>query len=791
MRRTRSFSALSAATVFGAVAMAAQTLLLRRFLWRFESAEAGVALFLSCWLFWQGMGAALACSSLGRRGLGGLSRAVWPLVLACVGLYFAQYALIGNIRGWLGVPEYQAFPLLHLALGCFVANAPFGLVAGLVIPAVCRRLDGLGVSVGRAFAWEALGAALGGLGVTLLMARGAVIDPRDEAEWHRYFPQAVERPARFETGGGTTFYGMHGGSFYALSSGGVSELIPEEDRAMELAVLLLSQRPYAKEALLLGNVPLAVGLALEKLRPDLSIVWCPCDAQYGPLLLSAVRAQGCETRVTAAGETPQHFLEQQSDASMECVLAVPPPSTALEGAVWRQGDFAQRVRRITKRKGVALFALDCAGAASLTPETSARLEAYVGAVRQAWPESGVFAAGAGGWWIAAQVQRLAYDAATAATRFALLKRPLYPAEAVPLLYDPQGAQRLAELCPVLNPDVPVLLPESARVEELLAFGWAEALRRSYPGVTPGAWLAWLKTNGGAHVLGLFLVVLWMLPVALGGKTRAQRRLLAAWLAACGALGLAVSLAVLYRLQMRFGSLYLLAGAGSCLYLAGLFCGNRLGEGVIATVRGHARFLRVLLVVLTGLQAGVALGVLLGAEAALTALAMINLCFVAGCAAGVTVPMALAMNAGTPSEDASVFVLADALGAAVGGLCFALLVPLTGLHEAVTCFAMLACGLAVCVAMGGHSARLTAGLALAVALAVLGGRLRDAWPDLSTTADEGEVRPPAAAAEPAAVSNKPAVQAFSGIPRKFDAEAVRKQIQAGTLATNAAVFWSPD
>ena len=40
------------------------------------------------------------------------------------------------------------------------------------------------------------------------------------------------------------------------------------------------------------------------------------------------------------------------------------------------------------------------------------------------------------------------------------------------------------------------------------------------------------------------------------------RMVAAWLAACGALGLTASLAVLSRLEMRFGSLYLLAGAGS-------------------------------------------------------------------------------------------------------------------------------------------------------------------------------------------------------------------------------------
>ena len=786
MKRFHSFSALSAAMVFGAVAMASQTLLLRRFLWRFESAETGVALFLSCWLFWSGMGAALTCTPFGRKTTGFLSRAVWPLIAACALLYFAQYALIGNIRGWMGVPAYESFPLLHLALGCFVANAPFGLVAGLVVPALCRRLADLGASVSRAFAWEALGAAAGGFGVTLLLAYGTAPDPRDESEWFTCFPQATERPGRFETGGGTTFYGSHGGTFYALSSGGVSEVIPEGDRSMDVAALLLSQRPYAQRALLLGQVPLSVGLALEALRPDLSIVWCPCDAQYGVHLLNVLREGGLQTGIGAAGATPQRLLERQPDASFDCVLAVPPPATTLEGAGWRLGAFAQSVRRVTRRTGIALFGLACETAA-LTPEKSALLDVYVNAVRQVWPESGVFAAGAGGWWVAAQVPKLAYEADAAAARFALLKRDVYPAAAIPLLYDPQRAQGLAQQCSALNPDRPELLPATTCAEDVLALGLADALRRGYPMRAPGAWLDRMRTLDGARVLGMLLVALWMFPVACGGRFHASRRLTAAWLAACGALGLVVSLSVLYRLQMRFGSLYLLAGVGSCLYLAGLFCGNRIGDLLVWVIRARPAGLCGVAVSLTALQAGLALCILSWTEMMPTAICLVSLCFVAGCAAGGSVPMALAVCEGDSTRAASVFILADAVGASVGGLFFVLLVPLGGLHGALTCYAVLACGTALCMALGRHHARLTAGLAFVVALAIVGGHLRDTWqpgvPRLLP--DDSETDEPFAPVEKRAVTN------VVGIPRKVDVEVIRKQMQAGTLATNTAVFWQKE
>lgn len=774
--------------MFGALALACQTLLLRRFLWRFEAAEEGVALFLASWLFWCGLGAAAAATRPGRRVTGWAARAVWLPVLACAGLYFVQYALVENLRAWSGVPEYQQFPLLHLVLGCLLANAPFCFVAGFVVPAVCRRLADDGVSVSRAFAWEALGAAAGGLALTLLLVRGIAPDPRDEAEWRRYFPRAEGRPGRFETGGGTTFYGASGGTFYALSSRGVSETIPESSRSAEIAALALSQRPYAREVALLGDVPLSVGLALEAIRPDLSVVWCPCDASYGVRLAEAVRSSGVATRVRAAGETPQRFLEGSADGSFDVVLVAPPSATTLEGAGWRQESFARRVRRLTRRGGVALFALDCE-AAALTPERAALLDVTVRGVRHAWPESGVFAAGAGGWWVAAQAPNLAYRAGDAGARLARLKREAtYPAAGVPLLYDEARAEGLARQCPALNPDEPVSLPQTESLEETLALGLADAVRRSYPGVTPEAGLARLRAADVPRLAGLLLVVLWMAPVALGRGARAGRRLLAAWVAACGALGLTASLAVLYRLQLGFGSLYLLAGAGSCLYLAGLFCGNRLSEGVVERCRRHPRLLRAGLLAAAALEAGVALGVVFAAARAASEVGVVLLCFAAGCAAGAALPVAFAASGEDGGEAAPVFAFSDAMGAAAAGLAFLLLVPLAGLAAAVGCFAALACGVALCAAVSGRHARLTAGLAAFAALIALGGQVRELRGGVAAAAEEAS----AGVAEADAVREPPAVRreaGLPGVPRRLDVPRVREQMTKGLLATNAAAYWN--
>ena len=785
MNGFRTFSVVSGAVAFGAVTLVAQTLVLRRFLWRFESAETGVAIFLSCWLFWTGLGAAAAATPLGRRLASLLSRGPWLPALSCFLLYFVHYAWIGNLRVWLGIPEYQTFPLAHLALGCLIANAPFCFVAGWGIPTLCRSFEARGVPVSRTFAWEALGAASGGMGLTVLLCLGVSPDPRDKAEWSRYFPDASKPPGRFETGGGTTLYGRHGGTFYALNSGGVSEVIPESDRAMELAVLALSQRPFAKSALLMGRVPLAVGLALESLRPDLVITWCPYDAAYGRKVLDAVISEGVKTCVCAAGTSPHRFLSRQTEPVFDLVLVQPPPATSLTGAAWRDAAFARSVRRVTARTGIALFGLACE-VSLVTPEKAALLDATVRPVRQAWPEGGCLAVGAGGWWIASQVQGLAYEADAASARFAMLKRQTtFPTEAVVLLYDPTRVKVMTQRCPVLDPENAVLLPEEARAEEVLAIGLADALKSEYPDAQPGVWFTWMKDHEGHRLLGLLLVVLWATPIIMGKKAEAPRRLWAAWLAACGAWGLVVLLAILYRLNMRFGTLYLLAGTGSCLYLGGLFCGNRLGERLVSFMSERPTFIRCSALAVTVVQAGVTISVMLGAERLITAAGVTGLCLAAGCVAGLVVPFAMAAATGRQTDTAAVFVLSDALGAAVAGIFFVLLVPLAGLWGTVFMFAALAVGLSLCVASCGSCARLTAGLALVVALAVLGGRLRDAWPAPPPAMDENMS---ATQTSKALKERTSPAEVPRGIPRKLDESHIREQMRDGRLSTNTASFW---
>jgi hypothetical protein len=382
------------------------------------------------------------------------------------------------------------------------------------------------------------------------------------------------------------------------------------------------------------------------------------------------------------------------------------------------------------------------------------------------------------------VPRQAFEFAEAVTRFALLKREGYPDAAVARLYDLEHAKQLSRECPVLNQAEAVVASNAEDLSGVLATGLADAVRRAYPDTTPGVWLTRLKSANGLRLVGLLLVVFWMAPVALGTQPHAFRRLLAAWLAACGALGLAVSLAILYQMQLAYGSIYLLAGAGSSLYLAGLFCGNRLADSVLQPLRSQVGILRCALVITALIQVGVALCVFFLAEHVGSAVGLICLCFAAGCAAGTAVPTALAVSGQDEVEGVPVFVFADALGAAVAGLLFVVLVPLAGLWQAAICFEALVCGVALCAALSRSYARLTAGLALVVALAVLGGRLVEVKNESRalSAGDEGpRIRRSVETTE---------ASALPGIPRRLDLPRIRELMQRCQLATNTASYWEP-
>jgi len=691
--------------LLGFLTLAAQTLLLRRFLWRMEATGIGVGIFLSAWLAWIGIGALVARTRPGERLVAALAARLPVALLLYLPLAGIQFLLLDHLRELAGVPEYLASPVWHLALGALIANAPVSFGTGFLFPAAARWFTARGGNAARAYALDAAGAVAAGILVTTLLAVGVRLEGGHQRDWQRLFPGS--KPAgSFATPAATYLYGAQGGTFYVLSAGGVVDALPEAELSANVAALLLSQKPEACRVLLLGRVPLAMVLALREFQPQAQITWCHDDPAYAREILKRLPelcGPSLPACVTKSG--PQAFLRDPASRVEQFDLALiwPASPSVPGGAALLEREFLQQVRAAVKPDGVV--ALPLGGGPGAWSLEQRRLATAIRANALAtWPMHGLLAPGAGCWWLASG-KPLA-DAATAATRFGQLGVKRFPSAAIAELYDPP---RAAELRQISEP--------RGAADKIIRHGLALAWRAEWPAWPMARWIDWAGAHGGLALLLLAMGALWLAPTAGGARKKAAAHLAVAWLAAGGFLGLTGLLALLQLLEVRFGNLYLLTGLAGSLFLAGMVAGNRMAEQWLrgtqwlnAAAIAHGALLLLLLPLAAHTDSSGAAVVVLG-------------CLVAGVPAGWWVPLAITRlrQAGVPDEEHGAAVLrGDALGSALGGLATSLLL-LPWLDRQLTCLAVavFAAAIGCCAAVPRRSARLVARIALLLCLGASG------------------------------------------------------------------------
>src|ERR1035437_6851838 len=272
----------------GFFALAAQTLLCRIFLTVFEGNELGIACFFSSWLMWVVAGAVFARSRWPAINV--LSDRFEFLPLLYLPAYLLQWWLISHARELAGVRPYELFPLLTMLPVTFMANAPVSFCTGLLFTLACRWVrTTAGSPVAKVYIWESVRSVLGGLAVTLLLARGMAeetlflytallltvmlaiyrlhkrsyvtaalpvlavaavlcsgVDSRWEKRnnlhtWQRILP-APAYQGSFTTPEAKYLYGEYGDQFNVVAWETVADTIPATDTASEIIALHLAQR---------------------------------------------------------------------------------------------------------------------------------------------------------------------------------------------------------------------------------------------------------------------------------------------------------------------------------------------------------------------------------------------------------------------------------------------------------------------------------------------------------------------------------------------------------------------
>ena len=478
----------------GFFALVAQTLLFRDFLAAFEGSELGVGSFFGSWLLWVGLGAVLGRAAAGR--LEGLARRFELTVLLYMPALLVQQALIADARALGGVPAYEVYPFGRMLAVSLVANAPISLVTGLLFTLACRWWEReAALPPARVYMVEALGSFLGGIGVTLLLARGLSAEriiayagivlvamsaigwlagerskrsiasggillallaalvavslgglpdgwsrATDRARWSRLLA-AEEFRGSFTTAQAKYLYGRHGGQLVVMSWGGVSETVPNIQHASEIIALGLSQHPTAKNALIVGGDSLSICLRLGKLPQIGEVVWLHPDPEYPRRLLEVLPAElkaGAE-RLHAPGREARAFLQSQRRRFDLVWLNLPDPTTLVLNHYWTR-EFFEIVRQSLADGGVVCARLT--GAENFIGQERAFLGASALATLKSVFGHVVLKPGEESWLVASDGEGLSTAPAELRDRFAKIAAAaeVYPPEGLMSLYVPDRAE---------------------------------------------------------------------------------------------------------------------------------------------------------------------------------------------------------------------------------------------------------------------------------------------------------------------------------------------------------------
>ncbi|MFH1529306.1 MAG: FMN-binding protein [Pseudomonadota bacterium] len=653
----------------GFVSLAGQGLLFREHLRLYGGDELGVGFFLAAWLLWIAVGSRLHRALPARPGAFLAVITLQPLTVVLAA------CLLWRARAWAGLGPTDAFPPTRLLPLTLLAVAPVSLATGWLIPAGARWLAAGGGpedAVGRAWAAEALGGALGGAAVTLVLVLGTTPLALLEGPRQAALPMP-EGAAVLETldtpytswtaarlGGGVAIYG----------DGALRTHLSEDGGEVWTAAALLAQRPGARRAGILGVG--AEALACRLLDAGMEQVTVVVRDPAWPSLLRRHATGGLATCLEDPRLTWRHGDRPPPDAGWDLAWLQHTDPTTAAAARFLSRDSLARIRGGLSADGVLGLSITVTENVLEGPALAyARaVDATIAAVF-----SRVVATGGERMLLLGSDGPLSSDADALADRLDRGPGPRLgvPGAGLSVAFEaPRMAARRAQLDaapggPILahRPTTPLL--------HLLQEGEASGDPLVGILVARGGLIPWL-------VLALALAVLGV----LGGRVRRGEDGVAtpvALVAFGGAAAMAWQLILLLAWQVHFGSLAAHFGILSGVFMLGLWAGattmNLRLRGRAASPRTLAASAGALLAVGAGL-----LGILLSSDAStLLGAALVVTAAALGAAAGTVVPTAAALLGAAgegPDRAATRLSVADHLGAVAATLIAGLvLVPLVG------------------------------------------------------------------------------------------------------------------
>lgn len=620
------------AVELGAAAIIVQTFLFRSFLSVFEGTELAIGIFFASWLIMVALGAVT-----GRRASSRIVDLFPFLLLLFIPAAGLQYLLFLSLRHIFNVTPYELFPLFKMALAALPANALLPFLIGFIFPAACTwEKKHAGLAVAGTYGLEALGGAMGGTLLTILLtlnaaplqlltgcffimlllaALAAILYKK--ARWIIMLPVLLavlwvahvpDRTARFlhrttwnalfpgteykgfvTTPQATYHYGVIRDQFFVSAWNTVVDTLPRREAAAETLALHFAQHPDAHNIAIVGDQGLAAACLLQQLQPDKPALWLPSDPAYGQQIQKTIPRDILANiqDLPVSPKDARRCLQSYSNHFDLIITMMPDPATLTINRFYTR-EFFSTAKQALKKNGI--FSISISGGANyIGTELTLMGASALSTLRSVFPYTAI-KAGETTYLLASANNGLSENAAELTSRYRRYAhhKALFPADAITTLYEENRIQFQRHEYEQIAPKLDVTNTDAH--PRALLFSLLFALKQS--GLPPGNVLPLIQA-GHKLWIGLLcsLVVLfsaWTL-LRFHTSTRSDSACRASCtdsimlIAVAGFSGLSAFLIIMHAFQVRFGNLYLFIGLLSALYMAGLYVGTYTG------MQAHRRF----------------------------------------------------------------------------------------------------------------------------------------------------------------------------------------------------------
>lgn len=582
-----------------------------------------------------------------------------------------------------GVSPARIFLLLALILSLSVFLVQ---LAGIFVPGQ-RRASGI---AGRLLTCTL--SLLVPLAVCLCLVRGfdeTLMSRMRIIKWTKLLPRDA-LTGSFQTAQAEYLYGSYQGQWIAVREGSVTEALPDESSAGQIAAIALCQKPNARSVLVIGS---GLGLCRELLKlPQIQkVVWTHCDSEYvqkvNGYIPSALKIN--DERFQPHAADVRALLANKRQSFDVVILNLPDVTSSVLNRYYTL-EFYRQVKESLVPGGI--LAVRTAGGENIMGTELVNLGASTKLTLEKVFSNLVLSPGEDTWFVASDSENITGEPGVLRDRFASIigAGDLFTPEGLLSIYLPDRAA--AAIKNYSDADLPeqFLINRDSRP---LTHLYSLLLAAKQSGAPAARLIKHLVLAGPLAFLIPILVVVVLRGLYIlksTGQVGASSFDGSFLVFSAGAVGIGTVIVLMYLYQVNFGSLYLHIGIVSSLFMAGLTAGAASARYLLSGERANRSERLLLPVIFVHSLVLCAIAFWPGEQWTHAAFAIsFVLC---GVCTGCYFPIAAGQLADSGFESGltgSMLETADHIGAAAGGALTSLaLVPVLGAGVTLSVFLVL-------------------------------------------------------------------------------------------------------